>query len=518
VTTGGRRSRAKVVPLAVAVALLAGCGSTAQSQRLSAAGGASAADGSALPGVDGLTAPDAADELGTIGTPGATGPASGAGSAPISGDGGASAVEIPGAPDPGPASGTASAGTNGQSSAATSAPLKIGLLYADNGEANAAVGASTSNSLNAERALKAFVEGFNKSGGLEGRKIQPVYHAIDATSSDYSTQASAACARFTQDNRVAVVFDYALHIRYGMGACLAKNGIPHLALNAADEAQGDALLLFATPGNMTTDRLYRSVLSGLSGTEYVTSEHRVGVLLEDCPHLRRVLDQSVKPTMKTLELQLVSTQTFGCATGFTAAGPAASAIQSAVLAFRSADVDRVLMVSDYEQVALLLFGPQAESQGYRPGYMLSSQAQASVMRANLPSGQWPQLHGVGYARGVDIDDPGTPLPSTDKRCLSLLQAGGAAARGWQDTYVATAICNPFLLLEQALRVTKGDAQGRAVSQAITSLGTSFVAAGTVDGRTRFGDKRTDGPENAAPFSFVTDCSCMRYTGSPVRVP
>jgi hypothetical protein len=396
--------------------------------------------------------------------------------------------------------------------------LKVGLLYADNGQANAALGVGTSNSLTPEKALKAFVSAFNRSGGLAGRRLEPVYHAIDATASDYSAQASAACARFTQDTRVAVVLDYALHIRYGMGACLAKNGIAHLALNAADEAEADALPLLVTPGAMTTDRLYRGVLAGLSRTKYVGRENRVGVLLEDCPHLRRVLDRAIEPTMASLGLQLTRTQTFGCATGFAAAGPAASAIQSAVLAFRSAGVDRVLMVSDFEQVALLLFGPQAESQGYRPGYLLSSQAQASVMRPNLPAGQWPQLHGVGYARGVDIDDPRTPLPSTDRRCLSLLQAGGAAAQGWQDTYVATGICTPFLLLEQALRSTGGDAQGRAVAQAVASFGTSFVAAGTVDGRTRFGRGRNDGPDDAAPFGFVQDCSCMRYTGSPMRVP
>jgi hypothetical protein len=176
------------------------------------------------------------------------------------------------------------------------------------------------------------------------------------------------------------------------------------------------------------------------------------------------------------------------------------------------------MVSDYEQVVLELFAPQAESQGYRPGYLLSSQAQTSVMRPNLPSGQWPQLHGVGYARGVDIDDPRTPLPSVDRQCLSLLRAGGATTTGWQDTYVATAICNPFLLLQHALRLTNGDAQGRALAQAIASLGTTFAAAGTVDGRTRFGQGRTDGPDTAAPFSFVQDCSCLRYTGSAVRVP
>jgi hypothetical protein len=496
--------------LALATALLVGCGSTVQDQRLSSVDGAPVIG--ALPG-DELTVPGAADELGAVAAGGATAPATDAGPAQAPGDSVGSSAEVPGAA----ASQTPVSGSNGQSAAAVAGPLKVGIFYPDNGEANAAIGVSTSNALNAERALKAYVAGFNKSGGLAGRKIEPVFQAMDANSSDYTTQASAACARFTQDNPVALVFDYALHIRYGLGACLAKKGIPHLASTAADETQGDALPSFATPGSMTTDRQYRAVLTGLARTNYVTSENRIGVLLEDCPHLRRVLDQTVKPTMSTLKLQLANTQTFDCAAGFSSAAPAASAMQAAVLAFRSADVDRVLMVSDYEQVALLLFGPQAESQSYRPGYMLSSQAQTSVMRANLPRGQWPQLQGVGYARGVDIDDPRTQLPGTDKRCLSLLQAGGGSARGWQDTYVATATCNPFLLLEQALRATKGNTQGVAVAQAIRSLGTSFVAAGTVDGRTRFGDKRMDGPENAAPFGFVADCSCMRYTGSPAQV-
>jgi hypothetical protein len=140
--------------------------------------------------------------------------------------------------------------------------LLVGIVYSDNGKANSALGVGTANSLDAAKAVRAFVNGINKGGGLAGRRIQALYHAIDATSSDYSTEASAACASFTQDAHVAVVLDYALPIRYGMGSCLSKAGIPELALIGADEAQTKALPLFASPGNMTTDRRYRGVLHG----------------------------------------------------------------------------------------------------------------------------------------------------------------------------------------------------------------------------------------------------------------
>ena len=401
--------------------------------------------------------------------------------------------------------------------AAVREPLKIGVLYPDNGAANAALGVTTSAASNPKTVMNALVTALNQQGGLAGRKVTVDYYALDSTSSDYSTQADAACAHFTRDAPVPVVLDFALGTKFGMAACLAKHGVADFGHGTTDTVGDNAVGLFAAPGWMTSSRRYPAVIRGLRTTGYLTSKHKIGVLVENCGYLQRAYKQNVLPEISRLGLNLVDTEGIDCATGFSSAGPASAAVQSAVLRFHSYGVDRLLIVSDFEQVVLLLLANHAESQRWRPGYMLSSTAQTEVMRPNITSGQWPQLHGIGWSPGLDIDDPHQALPPASRRCLDLIKKGGVTVSGWQNTYVATTECGVVFFLEAALHRSGGNAQGRALMAAISGLRTSFVAPGIVEGRTSFGPSRRDGPAAVAPFAYVAGCECLKYTSHPMSV-
>jgi hypothetical protein len=396
-------------------------------------------------------------------------------------------------------------------------PLRIGVTYPDNGAANGALGVTTS-AAGPREVMTALVNGLNRTGGVAGRTLLVDFYAVDSTSSDYASRANEACAHFTQDQRVPVVVDMAFGNKFGMATCLARKGVVDIGLSASDTVDDNEVGLFATPSGMTSTRRYPAVLSGLSATGYLTSANKVGVLLEDCPHLQRVYQRAVVPTLSRLHLTLADTEHVACTTGFSSAAPASASIQSAVLRFNTRGVDRLLMVSDFEQVMLLLLANYAESQGWRPGYLLSSTAQTEVMRPNIPRGQWPQLHGMGWTPGLDIDDPHQPLPTADRRCLSLIKSAGVSVSGWQSTYLATTECAMVFLLEAALRHNGGDASGRAVARAIADLAGSFTAPAVVAGRTRFGPSRHDGPAAVAPFAYVASCDCLRYVGAAVTVP
>jgi hypothetical protein len=386
------------------------------------------------------------------------------------------------------------------------------MLYPNNGAANAALGVATTASNDPKSIMNALVASLNQNGGLVGRKVAVDYYTFDSTSSDYNTQANAACAHFTQDNPVPVVLDLALGNAFGMAACLAKDGVADFGLGTSDTVGDNAVGLYAAPDSMTSSRRYPAVITGLNTTGYLTSRNKIGVLLENCPYLQRAYEQTVLPQISRLGLTLVDTEDIDCTTGFSSAGPASAAIQSAVLRFRSHGVDRLLMVSDFEQVTLLLMANDAESQGWRPGYMLSSTAQTEVMRPNIASGQWPQLHGIGWSPGLDIDDPHQPLPPADQRCIDLIKNGGVTVSGWQNIYVATTECSDILFLGASLQGSAGNAHGSALMAAVDALGSSFVAPGIVEGRTFFGPSRRDGPAAVAPFAYVAACNCMNYTG------
>jgi len=494
------RSNTRLALVCGVLSLATACGSTVQ-----------VTSGRALP--DGL----AASTDPGLSAPGGGAPAApGSGGEVVSGTGGGT-----GSPAGGTTTGTTSRPTGsgaGTTPAAVRGPLRIGVVYPDNGAANAALGVGTDTSNSPRSVMTALVTALNQQGGLAGRTLVVDYYTFDSTSSDYAAQATAACAYFTEDKPVPVVLDLAFGNKFGMAECLARKGVVDIGHATSDTVNDNKVGLFAAPAAMTSTRRYTAVLRGLHATGYLSSKNKIGVLLEDCPDLQRAYQQAVAPEISRLGLVLADTQHLSCTTGFSSAGPASASIQSAVLQLRSRDVDRVLMVSDFEQVTLLLLANHAESQGWRPGYLLSSVAQTEVMRASIASGQWPQLHGMGWSPGRDIDDPRQPDPPADQRCLALIKKGGVVVSGWQNKYVASIECALVFLLQAALQRTGGDAGGAALMAALERLGGSLETPGVVAGRAFFGPRRHDGAAAVAPFAYVTACSCLRYVGKPVPVP
>jgi hypothetical protein len=387
----------------------------------------------------------------------------------------------------------------------------IGVTYINNDQTTQALGASDPTSISKQNVMRALVRGINARGGMNGRRLQVVEYEWNSQSDNWSQDAATACALFTQDHHVAVVLDTAFGTIGGFRTCLQKSHV--LVIQSApegDESSSAAASLHASTFNLTADRAYPAVLRGLHETGYLTASSKVGVIVESCPEMTDGYQRGVRPVFASLGLKAPLEATVSCTNAFADAGPAASAIGNDVLRFRSAGVDRVMFVSDNESVMLLLFATSADSQGYRPGYLLSSNAQAQALRSQLPSAQQPQLHGVGHQTFNDVDGV-TPSP-TDDRCKGIIAAAGLRPAAYADYGVLVFECGPFLLLERALSDTDGDASAAALAAAIASLGSAFVAPGLVDGATEFSSTRHDGPARVRAFGYVASCTCMRYSG------
>lgn len=486
------------------VLVLTGCGSTVPQQRSTDAGSGSIGDG--LGPVSSSVAPGSATGTaqGTGGLAGSTpvGPGSvapGSGQTP-------SSVTDPGR-----------TGT-GVAPAPTRGPLTIGVVYTDTSAAASSFGVSTGGTVTAKSIIKALVAGLNAQGGLLGRRVVTVEYAFSSTSSNYSQDAAAACATFTEDNHVPVVLDFAFGNIAGFQACLQKAGVLHLTPAVeSDRSASTKASLHANTGYMNLDRTYSSVLTQLAATGYLSKSNTFGLIVEQCPETQAAYRNTIVPLISRLGLKAARERTIDCTTGFASAGPASAAISSAILAFQQAGVDRVMFMSAFESVVTLVFAQAAENQGYRPGYALSSYAVAGAQRANAPAGQQPQLHGVGNIPAFDTE--GRAAPSTvEKRCESLAKAGGLTPSTPTDYGVTHIICGPFLLLEAALARTGGQSAAALLQGAIANLGSSFVAPGIVGGFTNYTATQHDGPSAAQVFGYQASCGCMRYTGQPVRVP
>lgn len=397
------------------------------------------------------------------------------------------------------------------STAPDTSPLTVGITYIDNSASEASLGAKQQQ-VTSKALANAFVRALNASGGVGGRKIIPVTYTFNAQDANYSTDASAACAKFTQDNHVSVVLDTAFGSTGGFGDCLEKAGVFSITTQQeGDQASSEQAKLHVNVMSPTLDRTYSAVLQGSVADGYLGPDNQLGIVLEGCPDNQHAYSHTIQPLVAKLNLKAPKVEQVGCTSGFASASAAAAALASATLAFRQAHVDRLMFVSYYESVLLALFAPGAAAQKYTPGYLLSSAAQPVVALSSIPSSQWPQLHGVGNEPFNDVNNP--QATATDKRCFQLATTGGVGLSSNTDRDLAVSLCGPFLLLDTALQRTHGNASPAELAATIAGLGTSFSAPGLVDGSAEFTATRHDAPNAYRPFAYRAACKCLEYVGS-----
>lgn len=483
---------------AVAVlALLAGCGSTVQQQ-----GGVAASDR----GSDATAAGGTSDELGGIdGSGGLDGAASGAAAT-----GPRSAA--------GRTRSTAAGGTASASSTARSqtGPIQLGFLNTKVGNA-AAFGINVGETYPPGQIFEAVVKAMNAKGGMAGRRIVPVVADTDTASASWESDYQAACAQFTQDNKVAAVLGYSFALLESFESCLAKAGVPHLSGGYAvgDEATFERYPHLIATTNVTADRRFVLQLEAPMKAGVLTTANKLGLLIDDCAPQARAYQRSMAPFIKSKGLNVVATTTMSCAQGAGDVGGVAAQIQNAVLQFRSRGVDTVVT----EGVPVVVFAQQAESQGWRPTYLLTSTSGGAALGTNVPAGQAANMRGFGWLPAIDVttgrQPPATPA---QQKCLDMLRAEGIVPAQYNDFLSAYTTCDALFLYEAALTATRGAADAASVVRAITALGAGYQSPSTLNGRTSFGPRRRDAPAEYRPWGWDSSCSCFVYKGEAAPLP
>ena len=495
--------------LAVAV-LLAGCGSTVQT---TGSGPLVAADGS-VPG-DGLgTAAGADGQSAGLGG-GATGvdPAtsgastSSAGSASSGGSGGTGG---PAAAVAGGSGGSGPGTSTGSGASGATGPIKVGFVNTKVGNAEA-FGVNAGQTYTTDQVFRALVKAMNAQGGLAGREIVPVTADTDTASNDWARDFQAACERLTRDEPVRAVVGYNFAFLESFEACLAKAGVPHLsgAYTVGDDQSLRDFPTMVGTNALSADRRYRLQLEGAVREGFLTRENKLGLLLDACAPQTRAVKRTLEPFIKANGLVEAARTTMSCANGAGDVGSIAAQIQGAVLQFRQRGVDRVFI----EGVPLIVFAQTAQSQGYYPGYLVTSTTGGGAIEPNVPAQQAANVHGYGWMPHIDVAPANQPPPTPQRqRCLSLLRSQGVVPSQYNDFHGAYTTCDGLFLYEAALQRTKGDDSAGAVIGAITSLGQSYAGVGLHSGRTTFSAQRRDAPTTYRPWKWVSDCRCFRFSG------
>jgi ABC-type branched-subunit amino acid transport system substrate-binding protein len=489
------------VALVLPLALLAGCGSTVQTRSTS-----TGYDGEL--GTDGL-APTTVATQGTTG--GATQPGTAVGTTggttALPGNGAPTATAgLPAVPVPGAADGAR-------------LPLSIGVVLTGTSNADQ-FGVSLGNTLSEKDVDQAVIDGINKEGGIAGRKVVPVYASTDTGSANWETDFAAACATFTQDHHVVAVLGYVFNYFPSFEGCLAQRGVVHLntGFNIPDRTELSRYPLFLAVDTPTIDRRGMLKLDGGVATGVLTKASKLGILTDTCPGTERSLAATFLPTAKRLGVTVAKTVTINCANGNADSGAAVGSIQNAVLQFVAAGVDRVVIHGVSEGPPLLLFALAADSQGYRPTYLVTSLANLDTLKGFLPASQKANIHGYGWMANQDVPPAAYPKPNaSQKRCLGYLAAKGLKPTAGPDFAYAYNFCEAVFTYQRAVERTGGLSAGAKVMTAIQAFGANVESVINNEG-SAFGPRLDDAVRATRHAVYTSSCGCWAYTGAARTIP
>lgn len=488
-----KRAAAVAVLLA---ALTTGCGSTvSQAQRQAASGAAGLDAGSGAFAGGSSTALGAGDA--------ATGAAAGSGG-------------VAGAAGAGTRVGVSSAAG---AAAATSGPISIGMVRTQVSNA-AAFGASLGNTVTEAEIYDAIVAAMNAQGGLNGRRIAPVYDDTDTASNNWDADFEAACAKFTQDNKVVAVLGYVFTHSEPFEGCLASRGIPHLSttFNVPDAqvlAKYPLLMPLSTP---RIERRSQLKIDGGLATGVLTKATKLGVVIDSCPGTQRAWKQFTEPYLKAKGITVASLAEIGCANGAGDAGAEAGRVGNIILQFRADGVDTIVANAVSEGPGVLIFANAAEAQGWRPKYLVTSLANAAVLQGQIPNGQAANLHGYGWMPSQDVSPAKWPAnPPGAERCTALVSSKGVKLQSATDFAYAFNACEALFVYERALKATGNRTDGPSIAAAIEGFGTNYSGVLTLEGRVAFSKTQRDGPALARYFSWDGGCSCFTYRSTNVPI-
>jgi ABC-type branched-subunit amino acid transport system substrate-binding protein len=363
-----------------------------------------------------------------------------------------------------------------------------------------------------QRIWQAIIDQVNARGGLAGHPMVASYAWIDADKGSNASRSQAACAQFTQDQRVvAVVIDGAGDL--SMATCLAQHRTPAIDVGQTsypyDDADLSALAPYLyLPGRLSMGR-FATYVDQLAAHGFFAKGSKVGLLRFDLPDQQRTRDRVIVPALARHGLRLETDVAFTPVEGTSDLPRAANEANNAVLRMRRRDVDRVLFLGSGLSLPYV-FPTVAESQHYRPLYGITSDDGPDFMATNAPKAQLTGAMAVGWEPQYDVPNSDAVLQHDAlwRQCAQVMRRAGFTPRDGRR-------CTAVYFLERALRggssVTPQALRAGAGRLGPTPYSTQTYATSFVPGR-------YDGVGAVRVLRFVPDCTCFRYLTGDVAVP
>jgi hypothetical protein len=369
--------------------------------------------------------------------------------------------------------------------------------------------------------INAMVGYVNSHGGILGRKLVPVFHTVDnADTRPYAEQSQEACSTYTEDNKVFAHVNVVSDDTFF--ACMEK----HKTVGIERRVVGSDVVTRSFPGIFTlSDVDYTTAMSltvrDLVQEGFLTKSSVIGVLQTDTPDFDRVRKDGIERELARTGLHVAKTYRITPVQGTSDAATAVRDAQAAVLQFASAGVDRVLFAQPNGALFDIVFMKQAEQQGYRPKYGLSTHdGPVALGGGNAPAAQLDGSRGVGWGPYDDFSDVPKAQVSPDvAQCLAIYRQAGVSAptdRGQLNEYLG--YCASYQLFATIARAAGPDLTRTSFIAAGEQLGSHFDDPFAITGASMRSAGRHEGVTAWQPIAYNAGCDCYRPTGTVARLP
>jgi hypothetical protein len=398
----------------------------------------------------------------------------------------------------------------------TDTTVEVGLMEFDPMESNAVNTATGGGNTNAEGAMSGrqidaeVVKYINAHGGLGGRKVVPIYARQSvvqyATASGRQRQQQQACDALTQDHHVFFIS--------GAGAteelmldCAVRTKTPIMANRIMTYPSPEVAVspYWWAPNGLTGEHRERALANELLDQGFFTPGAKVALMIEDRPGIRAGVERGMEPVLRAakVDYQRIIYPDF-----------LASPWETYVLQLKQSGVTHVVMsaTSGASQSARSMM-EKAESGDFHPRWGIATDNRPKDLYSqNAPVAQLKRTQGMGWSQDEDIDLATTRdgiTSSSDAICRQIVPKAESENRRAQ--------CEFFFFLKAVFdRMTVVSPEGFA--KAAESMGTGYVGLFTLNGFTRFGPGRHDGPETIQAFAYDPRCGeaapCFRYVSPP----
>lgn len=351
----------------------------------------------------------------------------------------------------------------------------------------------------------AYLAELNAKGGIQGRKVEPVYREYDGLDLDAQR---AACVYLTEQAKVFAIVNSGGFYGDPILCVTQQHKTPFIgqAGEALDFYQKSNGLYFSTTPNK--DRVLRNMVA-VAARDGAYKGKTVGILSREGIDAIPV-DRSLKPALRaagitlTYEARLSSDES-----------AAQSQIPLEVQQMKSKNVDFIMLTTGL--IAANVFVQQADSQRYTPQYMTSDFASggADIYTIGMPASFQGAITYTALRTGEAR--AGMPEPRTDAECRKIFErrTGKKLDRTGTEYSITITACGILEQFSRAMAASGVNPTRRLLSSALQSIGpwnVPFSGAGSWS-RNKF-----DAPDVVRRGTWKADCKCWTPVGPFVRTP